>query len=768
MRYPATRWQDATPTGSGVVGAMVYGRVKSEAILLNHDALYYPTDKPPIVDVSDQFPTMRALVRSGHYRDAAQVLPQAYTDRTGKESSVRVAPYQPLGVINIEAAPDIPFRNYRRGVDFETGRAWVEWRTDAGAYTREVFVSRQSDLVYVRLRSSTPGAVTCTISLEKPVDEQSGVGYFGRENEVSFDVSQQVSLDDRTLSFVGRYPGTMHFGARARWDVSGGQVTSAGDAIHVSGADEVVLRVRLFVDEPPDTAAARLSEVLASEPADFDAALAAHAKVHRELFTRMTLDFDAPPRESNEQMLMQAYDGDVPLGLIQTLFEYGRYLLICSSRAGGWPANLQGVWNGDYVPAWASDIHVDENIQMNYWQALPGAMPETALPLFDYFERHIDDFRSNARNTHGCRGILVPLAMTTHGLHPPSSYSSWTAAAGWIGQHFYDSYLFTGDLGFLRDRAVPWLKEVALYYEDFLQSGEDGGLLFVPSVSPENRPSNCNSMQTMNATMDVAVCREVLTNLCDACEELGIEPEGVARWRAMLRRLPEYQVNADGALREWLHPAFDDNYHHRHQSHLYPVFPGLEVTEESDPALFEACRIAVEKRLVIGLTSQTGWSMAHMANIYARLGEGDRARECLDILTRSSTGANLLTYHNDWRQMGLSMPGNKGHPPFQIDANFGFTAAVLEMLVYSKPGLIKLLPSLPSTWNAGQSRGIACRGGVSVDVTWNQSAGTLAATFLSRTDQTVRVHFPAFASPTPSDRLIAVRLSANTQVEISR
>ncbi|MFH1568561.1 MAG: glycoside hydrolase family 95-like protein, partial [Gemmatimonadota bacterium] len=322
-------------------------------------------------------------------------------------------------------------------------------------------------------------------------------------------------------------------------------------------------------------------------------------------------------------------------------------------------------------------------------------------------------------------------------------WTHWISAAGWLGQHFYDYYLFTGDRQFLAERAVPWLAEVARFYEDFLYEGPDGRLVFCPSLSPENvPPGEGTNLLTLNATMDVAVCREVLTNLCAACQELGIEAEGVARWRGMLARLPAYEVNADGALREWLHPRFPDNYHHRHQSHLYPLFPGLEIAPETDPRLFEAGRIAVEKRLVIGLTSQTGWSMAHMACIYARLGMGDAALECIDILARSSTGPNLFTYHNDWRDMGLSLTGWGRLPPFQIDANLGIAAAVLEMLVGSRPGLVKLLPALPGRWRRGAARGIACRGGVIADVSWDLSAAELRATLTSRADQTLSVVLP--------------------------
>ncbi len=740
MRYPATRWQDALPTGSGVAGAMVYGSIRQETILLNHDDLYYPQSVPESADVSDLLPQVRELIHGGKCREAAQVMPSAYEQRRQSDDTGFDAPYQPLCTIKLDMTTHGAFHRYRRGLDFDTARAWVEWTDEQASFTREVFVSRKTDTLFLRIRGSMPGTVSCRFALESAKDEQHGVGYFGKTNEVNIDVSRHAAADDQSITFLGRYPGGLCFGAVGRVQSTGGTLRREDDAVWVEGADEIVLRARLFVDEPHAEAAARLLDALATESADYDAAFEAHCRLHRELFERTALELDGPGPASNEEMLMAAFDGEMSAALAQTMFDYGRYLLLCSSRAGGWPSNLQGIWNGDYVPAWTSDIHTDENIQMNYWLALPGGLAETMLPFFDYFEKHLPAFRENARNILGCRGILVPLCMTTHGRERPRSYSFWTAAAGWLAQHFHDYYLFTGDKEFLAKRAMPWLREVATFYEDYLTEGEDGRLVFCPSVSPENRPGNGNSLLTINATMDVAVCREVLTNLCEACAVLGVDPEGIRRWQAMLARLPAYEVNADGAIKEWLHPAFEDNYHHRHQSHLYPVFPGLEITEENNPALFEACRVAVEKRLVVGLTSQTGWSLAHMANIYARLGQGDRAWECLNHLTRCTVGPNLFTYHNDWRQMGMSMAGTL--PPFQIDANLGFTAAILEMLVYSRPGSLKLLPALPAKWRSGRIKGLACRGGITVDLDWNLDAQTLDVQLRSQSDQQIVLRLP--------------------------
>ncbi|HEY0829032.1 MAG TPA: glycoside hydrolase family 95 protein, partial [Bacilli bacterium] len=367
------------------------------------------------------------------------------------------------------------------------------------------------------------------------------------------------------------------------------------------------------------------------------------------------------------------------------------------------------------------------------------------------FESLLPDMRRNAQALYGCRGILTPLFASPDSglkknLQPHVVY--WSAGAGWLAQHFYDYWLFTGDLEFLKKRTIPFLKECALFYEDFLMIGENGYFISSPSNSPENNP-NGNFKEALhvsvciNATMDFAVAKEVLSNLCHSCRLLGIDEDDVIKWEAMLTRIPPYQINEDGAVREWMHPDLKDNYHHRHQSHLYPLFPGFEITKDSNPECFEACRVAVEKRLVIGLKEQTGWSLSHMANIYARLGDGNRALECLEISSRSCVGDNLFTYHNDWRNQGITSKMIWGRSaPFQIDANMGWTAAMLEMLVFSIPGLVKLLPALPPSWSHGRVRGILCRGGIEIALSWNMVARHMTIQLLSNKNQTIKLKFP--------------------------
>jgi len=758
IRRPATRWQDALPCGNGSIGALVYGNIRNETVVLNHEALFLRREKPTIPGVSEFLPELRRLLKQGYYQRA-----EGFLDEKLREKGCiprNPDPYHPAFDLAIETRTRQAFRKYRRSLDFERGVASVTWEEGKIGFRRDLFVSRADDAVVIRIRGSRPGSVNCVVRLvphgrvrtHGPDPNAPSAGE-GRMQSAEAPISFVTSVTGDRLTIKARYepeggvlPG--EFGGAARVGAKGGEIHPTpqpqAQGISITAADEAVIIVKLFANQSSGTALRRLRRQINELGFQYDELLKRHAALHREMFLRMRLRLDdgGAGEQTNEELLMTAYDGALPPALAQKMFEYGRYLLICSSRPAGLPANLQGVWNGDYNPPWRSDYHNDENIQMNYWQALPGNLPEAVQPYFAYYEASAEDYRANARALFGTRGIFVPISQTTHGMLHPGPWLNWTAGAGWLGQLFYDYWLFTGDRGFLKKHAVPFLKQTALFYEDFLIEGEDGKLMFSPSLSPENVPSIPNgSLATINATMDVAVAREVLTNLCAACELLGIEKAGVKRWRKLLEKLPDYQINEDGAIREWIHPDLPDNYHHRHLPHVYPLFPGLEITEESNPVLFRAIRVAVEKRLVIGLTSQTGWSFAHMANVYARLGDGDRALECLELLSRSCVGPNLFTYHNDWRRQGITMDA-EGYAPFQIDANFGWTAAVLEMLVYSSPGLLKLLPALPKKWPTGKAEGILCRGGIEACVEWDMHERTVRARLRSKTKQQVTLKLP--------------------------
>ncbi len=752
---PATRWEDAIPVGNGSTGALVYGNICHETIILNHESLWIYHEKPDPPDISGTVPELREMLANGEWAFADMFLDFMLREKGYDASQVHKDNYHPAFNVRVDMEPSAPFTGYRRELDMATGEARVSWTEGSISHLRQCFVSRDADLFCLRISSSS-GSVGCRLLAEKtPLVEQNAHSKDKRYTWDDIPIKFDVATKQGWFHVTGTYPNGDQFGGVGCVVAPRGQVSAIAGRMEVVGAREVLVVIKLFAHETAATAIPRIEAELVTlslGESSYAVLLGKHVEQHQVLFNRLEIDLGASAvdrEKPNEQLLLDAYNGDVPAALVERMFLYGRYLLVSSSRPGGWPANLQGVWNGYYFPPWASDYHNDENVQMNYWTALPGNLREATLPYFDFYEACLPEYRRNARVLYGCRGIFAPIAQTVKGKAPlyGGPWLNWVSGAGWLGQLFYDYWRFTRDDAFLRGRAIPYLREVATFYEDFLVEGPGGKVVFNPSLSPENVPSvKGGSLATINATMDVAVAREVLTTLVAGCERLGLEQEGVARWKALLAKLPAYGVNEDGAMKEWIDPRLPDNYHHRHQSHIYPLFPGLEVTRESDPRLYAACRVAVEKRLVIGQESQSGWSLAHMSNIWARLHDGEHALECIEAITRSCVGTNLFTYHNDWRHMGLTLYWDFIDKLFQIDANFGIVAGVLEMLVFSREAEVSILPALPAKWPRGRVRGVATRAGVDVSVEWDVGRKHLAIGIVPRIDTTVTIQMPGLVS----------------------
>lgn len=743
MITPSDQWREALPTGNGTVGALVYGSVNEERILFNHNELWYMGNIDEVPDMAEELPVARQLMLEGKYLEA-----NSYYSRKLKEKGfvANNAVYHPAFDLLLTTETNLIFQDYLRTVDFETGEITVQWRDGDTSFKRQLFVSIPDQISVLSITADQSAAIGGEVTLDIH-DLRDAILQNGQLYDPGFTYQTRVDADYVEFradgSDGGEFGGVMRVVAIKDGQMQPLAKVEHEDALRFESVDEVVLLIAAFANEPSEAAVPRLKSELAKVDADYSALFQRHADLHRPKFNAagININLNAQKDTSNEHLLLDAYaGGEASPELLQKLFDYGRYLLICSSTAGGYPAGLQGIWNGDYRPPWSGLYGINENLQMTYWQALPGNLTESMMAFYDYFDAHMDEFRYNAKQLWGADGIYIPPFMSPDSgimRHTAPHVVNWTDAAGWLAAFYNDYYLFTGDKEFLRERAIPFMKEVALFYESFAVEGVDGRYMFFPSQSPENQPAskmifNPETGHTtkikvqINSTITVAICKEVLENLIHACELLDVEAAGVQRWKAMLAKLPEYQINEDGALKEWLHPDFEDNYEHRHQSHIYPVFPGYEVTEESNPEIYEAARVAIEKRLRIGLKSQTGWSLAHMANVYARLGDGDKALEALNILTRSCLGKNFFTYHNDWRRMGVTMDFWWGRTaPFQMDANFGISAAIGDMLCGSTDNMLRVLPALPSSWTQGEVKEMLTRVGVKTSIQWNLETQTV-------------------------------------------
>lgn len=603
LNYPASwwggNWREALPSGNGKIGAAVYGGVHKETILLNHEDLWWQSKTPDLPDVSSELSEVQRLLLNEEPRTADRLLANALKE---KGYAPQIACPLPLGDLEVQMATSQGFKNYSRYLNMETGEVTVEWEDADTRYIRELFVSRSDDLVVYRIKQQGPERIHAQISLDLH-DRTDRRTTAGKPDSPLPDNLETYSEGNFIFYAASSDDGT-DFGAVARVHIRDG-VLKHSDKIQVEDATEVTVYLEPFIKENRSDAWKRLASKLANVTDSYDQLLNRHMKEHSSLFLAMKLDLDAEDRErSNEELLLQAYKGEAPKALVEKMWAFGRYLLISSSRDGGHPCPLLGLWCGEYKGFWAFNM-VNENLQMIYWQALSGKMPELMLAVFDYCERMLDDFRLNAQRLYGCRGIYIPApTVPDSGMlkHIAPHIIHWTGGAAWVAQLYYDYYLYTEDLDFLRKRALPFLRETALFYEDFFIMDENGYYLSCPSNSPENTPGNYRKQgkpglaTAINATMDFALAKEVLTHLIDGSETLNVYSEEVDQWKEMLARIPPYEINEDGAVKEWMHPFFTDNYHHRHQSHIYPLFPGIEVTKDSDPELFDAFVQAVKKR----------------------------------------------------------------------------------------------------------------------------------------------------------------------------
>jgi hypothetical protein len=746
---PARTWEEGLLSGNGTLGINVLSRPLNERIIFTHERLFMPMGAPWVPpDQSARLPEIRDLIDRGLYPQATQL----QFDLSGQKSFRYPDNFVPAFDLTVDSTSRGDVRDYSRSVDFQTGETAVRWSDDRGTFERRMFVSRADRVAVLSITGPGTGSLDCRLALEprEPSDEFNSDSDVAKRSDQAFKeyVSDiETSATDRSLSYRNRYPkaypGSIHLLEGFARVIATGGTTGAqtNGALVVKGADRILVLVDLRPVRDPDKPETKSMEAaLAALPADYPLLLRRHAKRHGELFNRMRLDLGggADHRRTTEELIAESTYEKPNFALIEKEFDAGRYNIISST--GELPPNLQGVWGGTYVPGWASDYTHNGNVPSAIAANLMGNMPELMLAYTTYIESLVPGLEINAKHLFGARGIVLPSRSSTHGfnnaLAPNFAGGFWVAGAGWAAHFFYDYYLYTGDRRFLAEHALPFMEKAVLFFEDYLQEGPDGRWLFSPTQSPENTPGNSKSQGTFNATMDVAVAKELLQNTIAASRELGRNAGRIPHWQRMLDKMPDYRVDERGILKEWLTPKLENNDSHRHSSQLYPLYDGMPDEIARSPQLRAAFRKSIEFKLDNHWqNNQRGFmsfGLVQLGQAAASLGEGELAYRCLTQLANRYWLGNLASMHNH-RSL------------FNMDISGGMPAVILKMLVASEPGKLRLLPALPKAWPTGTIEGVLCRGQVEVRrLHW--TPGGVECTLRSGRDQTVLLELPATAS----------------------